>query len=49
MNTTESEKEKFIKILKMEQEKLSKNSKEAKEFMIKIGISTTFRKVKFKL
>ena len=37
---TETEKEEFLKILKREKEKLSKNSKKAKEFMVKIGVST---------
>jgi len=37
---TDEEKQEFLKILKKEQEKLSNNSKKAKEFLVKIGVST---------
>lgn len=37
----EQEKSEFLKILKKEREKFSQNSEEAKEFLVKVGISTT--------
>ncbi len=36
----EQEKSEFLEILKKEREKLSKNSDKAKEFLVKVGIST---------